>query len=328
MENNKHQKHHKGEGKNDSNIKLCDLPIDIHHKILSNLPTKEAIGTCVLSKSWLNKWKGINVIDLEESDEPNKRQQFVDFVEKLLVACNTSSLKKFSLLFEVGDETPRLNAWLAVFVNPMIEELSLKLDRVEEPLVLPQHFFTSETLTKFELSMQQVISLPPSTISFKNLVTLTLKNVIFPSNYYTARFFLGLPSLKEITLIDCNWKNAGYIIICCSSLQTVFIREWKDEEEDDENHNNEEEDHDDQNNHGKIAIYATKLLTFLYDGDMINDYSLIFTTMVTNATIEVHQHHNKKLCACYFMFKLFTALCNVAKLSLTYFAVEVRGLIF
>jgi len=135
----------------------------------------------------------INGIDLKlDEGAPEKRQHFIDFVENLLmVGKNRSSLKKFSLLFEVGKEFPRVNKWLNVFVNPMIEELNLELERVEKPLVLPHQFFTSEKLTKFQLSMRQVIKIP-STINFKNHVTLTLKHVIFPSSYCAQEFFIGL----------------------------------------------------------------------------------------------------------------------------------------
>jgi len=93
-----------------------------------------------------------------------------------MVCKNKSSLKKLSLLFEVGNEFSRVNKWLNVFVNPMIEELNLEFERVEKPLVLLHQFFTSKKLTKFQLSMQQIIKFH-STINFKNLVSLTSKHV-------------------------------------------------------------------------------------------------------------------------------------------------------
>jgi len=49
--------------------------------------------------------------------------------------------------------------------------------------------------------------------------------------------------LKELTLINCNWKKVGSLTIVCELLQRLFIQEWADE---DDNHSDniegEEED--------------------------------------------------------------------------------------
>jgi len=77
----------------------------------------------IIGGRWVDQWKGINEIDLKlDEGALEKRQLFIDFVDKLLIVCkNRSSLKKLSLLFEVGKEFSRVNKWLNVFVNPMIE---------------------------------------------------------------------------------------------------------------------------------------------------------------------------------------------------------------
>jgi len=54
--NNKSQNHHEGHGKSESIMKLCDLHDEILQKILSSLPTKEAVATSVLSKRWVDQW--------------------------------------------------------------------------------------------------------------------------------------------------------------------------------------------------------------------------------------------------------------------------------
>jgi len=129
----------------------------------------------------------------------------------------------------------------------------------------------------------------PIAINFQNLVTLTLKRVIFPDNHRTSIFFYGLPSLKDLTLLDCDWKKVGSVTIVCPSLQNLFLREWKGEDEDeyddDDNHSDhEEEDVEDvddvfeaafQNinyHHGDINIVANELVTFSYEGNLVNDY--------------------------------------------------------
>ncbi|KAK7308169.1 hypothetical protein VNO77_41766 [Canavalia gladiata] len=321
MSSNKRQKHHEGEGKNESSIRLGDLPDVILQEIISSLPTKDAVRTSVLSKRWVDQWMDISKIVLEE-ETLEKRQQFIDFVGKLLVVCNSSRLKSFSLAFEVGEDAPRVNEWLCGFIKSNIEELNLDFERVEKPLVFPDHLFTSESLTKFQLSMQHVINLP-SPINFQNLRVMTLKHIIFPDSSPTQHLFSSCPSLEELTLIDCNWTNVRAVCIACPLLRKLIIREWKDDDDDDSVKSDDENEAAGQNvpTHCQIVITGSNLKTFSYDGDLINDYFLYRTTSVTDATVEVHPA-DSSLHAGYFVFKLLKALSNVEKLSFTDFAAE------
>ncbi|XP_061354565.1 F-box/LRR-repeat protein At3g26922-like [Gastrolobium bilobum] len=309
--NNKHHKKHQ------RSMNICDLPDEILQEIISNLSTKEAVQTSILSKRWIDQWMNISKIELEEG-APEKRQKIVDFVGKLLVVCSPSNLKKFSLLFEVGADAPLVNRWLCGFINPNIQELNLDFERVEESLVFPNHLFTSETLIKFQLCMQQVINLP-SFICFRSLRTLTLKDVIFPATCSTQNLFSNCPSLEELNLTDCNWMNVRNVCIACPLLQRVIIREWKDDYKDDDNHSDNGQG---VPNFCRIVIMGTNLKTFSYDGDLLNDYFLHSATSVVNAIVQVHPADNNNLVAGVFVFKLLKAVPNVQKLSLNDSAAE------
>jgi hypothetical protein len=340
---NKIQKNYEGDVKNEgTRTFLCDLPDDLLQKIITYISIKEAVATSTLSKRWENQWIGNYKSNMELIQGLFlNRQHFIDFVEKLYKHCKDDNPRIVSLSFEVGNDFRRVNKWLSAFINPMIEELNLELDRIKKPLVLPNHFFTSRKLTKFRLSMKQVIKIP-SNINFQNLVTLTLKNVtILPNNQSTQKFFICFPSLKELTLIECDWKKVGSLTIICEELQKLYIREWEfeaEEEEDDdddeeEEEEDEEEDVEEQNEeinfeHGEIGFHAPKLLTFAYLGDLINDYFLFSTTSITDASIEVHENNNSTLHAGNFVSKIFNTLIRVEKLSITDFALEVCILFF
>ncbi|CAJ2673400.1 unnamed protein product [Trifolium pratense] len=311
---NKSQKNYEGDGKNFNRI-LSDLPDEMLQKIITYISIKEAVATSILSTRWKYQWIGNYKSNMELNEGLfSKRQDFIDFAEKLYKICNNSNPQKVSLILKVGNEFRRVNKWLSAFVNPMIiEELNLELDGIKNPLVLPNEFFTSKTLTIFQLSMRQVIKIPSSTINFQKLVTLTLKNVIFPNHHCTQKFFVGLPSLKELTLIECDWKKVGSLTIICEVLQKLFIREWENEE-----NVEEQNDHD----HRELGFHAPKLLTFSYDGDLINYYFLFSTTSITDASIEVNENNNSTLQADYFVSKLFPSLIGVERLSISDFALE------
>ena len=44
------------------------LPESIISDILSLLPTKEAVRTCVLSKNWINRWTSITKLQLDDNE--------------------------------------------------------------------------------------------------------------------------------------------------------------------------------------------------------------------------------------------------------------------
>nr|KYP67374.1 hypothetical protein KK1_013702 [Cajanus cajan] len=182
--------------------------------------------------------------------------------------------------------------------------------------------FSSKSLIHFHLTMPQVINLPPS-IYFPNLKTLTLRYVIFPDTTPTQKLFSSCSSLEHLALVDCNWSKVRAVNIACSSLESVSIREWRD---DDEAAKPDDENEPDVQNDAPCRITITgssNLKTFSYDGDLINDYFLNSSAAITDGTVEVHTTTNDDLDAGHFVFKLLKALSNVEKLSITDFAVQV-----
>ncbi|RYQ93851.1 hypothetical protein Ahy_B09g100079 isoform C [Arachis hypogaea] len=313
----------KGEGKVEveSSFSICDLPDAILQLIISSLPTKEAIRTSILSKRWEHLWRDISKIELEEG-ELEERRQFMQFVTRLLVTCNCSSVKKFSLSCIVGEDANLVNEWLSGFINPKIEELSLQFEEIPEPLVFPDQLFTCATLTEFKLDMQHVLKLP-SSVHFRCLRTLTLSNIIFSDTYSTQRLFSGCPALEDLSLIDCNLKNVEVFCIYSPLLRRIYIRENEDDMLD-------EDDDDDTGglnvtNSCKVLIVGTNLKSFAYHGDCMNEYFLVHSTLVIDASIQVQvppecywdRDNTWEIDSGNFTFRLLKMLPNVEKLSMS-----------
>lgn len=305
----------KGKGKEESRIVIDDLPDPILQLIVSSLSTKEAVRTGILSKRWANLWKDIPRITLREGDHQN-RQQFVDFVRRLLVVRDCSKLEMLSLCCKVGDDTSLVNEWLHAFINPKIQELSLDFDNVEEPLVFPDHLFTCATLTWFRLSMNRIFDLP-SSIHFQSLRKLILMHVILPDGSSTQRLFSSCPSLEDLALMDCDWENVT-TDVCISSpmLQTLTITEWDE----------------DWGRNGlkrrKVVIIGNNLKSISLGGDVSNDYFLLNSTSVTDASIELQAPDvwwtdDWKIDTGYFIFRLLREIPKVEKLSFSENVLEV-----
>ncbi|KAK7269985.1 hypothetical protein RIF29_22823 [Crotalaria pallida] len=316
MSNEIQEEHHEGEGEGveESDTKICDLPDELLQLIISSLSTKDAFRTSILSKRWVDLWKKISKIQLEEG-EPEKREQFLDFVWRLLLDFDCSNLKKFSLSCEVGEDAPQINQWLHGFINPTkIEELNLDLKGIEEPLVFPDYLFTCGTLTEFQLCMKHIFQIP-SRVHFDGLKNLILENIIFPDSSTTQPFFDGCPCLEELDLLNCSWLNVKHVCISSPLLQKLIISEGAgdDDDEDDLGGPN-------VSNCCNIVISGTNLKSFSYDGDFRNVYSLYSSSSVIDAVVKVQAHEwwNE---GCYrdvgySAFSFLKGLSNVEKLHI------------
>jgi len=301
---------HKGE----RSTELGDLPNEILQEIISKLPIKNAIQTAVISKNWENQWKNMSKVKLVGRGY-RERKEFTKFVDKLVAVLNTSCIKILSLSYDFCDDSPMVNGWLSAFIKPTIQELSLDFESLEDPLTFSDSLFRSKDLTHFHLNMPQIIMLP-SYICFPSLSTLSFRDVVFPDSLSTQRLFTGCPSLKKLSLIDCNWSNVETVHIACPMLQILIIREWEDDQIDSVA--------PDDPTDCRIVITADNLKTFTYDGDFLNDYVLdCNTSSITNGAVEVHPPPIDSMDAGFFVLKLLKALSEVEKLSISDFAAEV-----
>ncbi|MED6168716.1 hypothetical protein PIB30_014181 [Stylosanthes scabra] len=304
----------KGEGKVERRFGICDLPDEILQLIITSLRTKEAIRTSILSKRWQHLWKGISKIELKEG-KLKERKQFMHFVTRLLVACNCSGLKKFSLSCNVRKDANLVNEWLCGFINPKIEELSLQFEEIQEPLIFPDQLFTCATLTNFHLDMPYIFKLP-SSIHFQCLQTLSLSNIIFPDTS-TQQLFSGCPALEDLYLLDCNLKNVQALRICSPLLRRIYIWEIEDDECD--------IDGLDVSNCCEVLINGNNLKSFHYQGDCVNEYFVYDSSLVIDASIQIHErleYYLKsdptwQIAAGNFTFRLLKMLPNVEKLSMS-----------
>ncbi|CAG7906941.1 unnamed protein product, partial [Brassica rapa] len=76
--------------------RISNLPDELLCHVLSFLPTKNAALTSVLSKRWLNLWKLVPNLDIDDSLK-EIRQSFIDFVDRVLAMQGDSPINNFAL---------------------------------------------------------------------------------------------------------------------------------------------------------------------------------------------------------------------------------------
>lgn len=220
-------KNHKlSESKSD---KISVLPDCLLHYILSLIPTKDAVATCILSKRWKFLWTSVPNIDFDDALlymnadfwYPVEVTRFMNFVERVLLLRDSSSIKKFRLSCRVCFSASRVHAWVSAAVMHDVEELDLCFF-VDKPFMLPLCVFHSKSLTVLKLEMNCELELPNS-ISFPSLKTLDLCLVTFVDDESVEKLFSNCPLLQELSILDCEWANLMNVTISIPTLKSLTI---------------------------------------------------------------------------------------------------------
>ncbi|CAL9234219.1 unnamed protein product [Arabidopsis halleri] len=181
-----------------------NLPEEVLCHILSFLTTKEAALTSVLSKRWLNLWKLVPNIDIDDSvflyPEEGKREKegilqcFMDFVDKVLALQGDSPIERFSLKCETGIDKDRVNGWICNVLRRGVSDLELSLD-----------------YSGYDSDSDEIYCLPEELFESKTLVDLKLRSEEYGVNWWRGGEYTCLPLLKTLE-IDAEW-------ITCDELE-------------------------------------------------------------------------------------------------------------
>lgn len=225
----KQQKVSEGQNIDNGDDKMSHLPDCILHHILSFLPTKEAVATCILSKRWKFLWTSVPSIDFDDSLLYSSRGNiwqshvihFMNFVERVLLLRDASSIKKFRLSCRVCFSAFHVHEWVSAAIRHNVQELDLCLF-VDEPFMLPSCVFDNASLKIVKFEMNCILQLP-TYISFPRLQKLQLCLVTFPKGNSIQKLFSSCPCLEELAVLDCEWMNLSRITISIPSLKSLTI---------------------------------------------------------------------------------------------------------
>ncbi|PHT43934.1 hypothetical protein CQW23_17959 [Capsicum baccatum] len=296
--------------------KISNLPDSILLHILSYLPTRDVVGTCILSTRWKTLWICVDSIDFDDSylyssavfGYPMKVTCFMDFVHRVLQLREESNLKKFRLSCRVCFSALHVSSWLSAVIRHNIQDLDLCLF-VEEPFMLPQCVFSSKTLTSLKLEMNCVLELPTSTF-FPFLKILHLCLVTFRDDSSTQRLFSSCPMLSELAILDCEWMNLKQVAISISSLKSLIIDDLPFFGSTDDL------------NGCEIEIDASNLGFLKYSGYLSNEICLYNLSPSVNASIHIPILYEKRNQIAFRAVKLFRGLHKISAAKISSRAIE------
>ncbi|EOA26183.1 hypothetical protein CARUB_v10019621mg [Capsella rubella] len=204
--------------------RISNLPDDVRCHILSFLPTKQVAMTSVLSKSWLNLWKRVPNLDINDSEflhpeegkgeRENIRESFVSFVDSVLATQGDSPIDKFSLKCITGVHPDSVNRWICNVLQRGVSDLNLftdftDKDTEENDYRLPLEMFVSKKLVKLKLRSERCVNWWHLDIgaSLPKLKSLLIdSDLIFCGEM--ERFLPYFPVLEEIHMANMEWQES------------------------------------------------------------------------------------------------------------------------
>ncbi|XP_076934688.1 FBD-associated F-box protein At4g10400-like [Bidens hawaiensis] len=170
--------------------RISRLPEEIQSHILSLMPTKFAVQTCVLSKRWRYTWMSVTNLDFDDK-APFCFKNLETFVDRVLGFCKSSQIESFRLDFSTLCFQPCVSNWIDKAIMLKVRELDIQY----KLLKLPSSVFTCTTLTKLKIGL----GIPIGPALLPCLKTLDVE--VYYNPFLNAfKLIAGSPMLENLSL--------------------------------------------------------------------------------------------------------------------------------
>ncbi|KAM7258102.1 hypothetical protein ACFE04_013843 [Oxalis oulophora] len=207
--------------------RISKLPDEVLCCVLSQLPTKEAVATSVLSKRWEHIWTSTPNLDfsdclLRSKDYETEIWMFKDYVDNVLFHHDGAVIEKCSLSCYSRYASDYLYAWICAVMCCGVQEFILNSTRLESEIKdFPWTVFTCKTLVVLKITGRFILNLPSCILP--NLKTLHLDSVIYVDDDSVQRLFSGCPSLEELDIRRSSWDGMLILNVSIPLLKRLSI---------------------------------------------------------------------------------------------------------
>ncbi|KAH0906604.1 hypothetical protein HID58_038431 [Brassica napus] len=186
--------------------KISRFPDELLVKVLTFLPTKEAVSTSILSKRWEHIWKWLPKLEYDDQHySESERKRLRCFIVRSLPLHKAHVIESLRLKLSNSHYfKPQVIKWIvATAVSRNVRELDISYSSYPEKLIiLPSNLYTSKSLVVLKLSDWILLAVPPM-VCLPSLKTLQLQqrlSLFIPFDYGIDGLVIKTPSLKYFKL--------------------------------------------------------------------------------------------------------------------------------
>ncbi|XP_024013611.1 putative F-box/FBD/LRR-repeat protein At1g22000 [Eutrema salsugineum] len=224
--------------------RISALPDDLLVRILSLVPTKDAVPTMILSKRWRSIWTMVPALQYLEINNGTRGIVIAGLLGRLLDRLFGKSDQKprciwrfidgslqhhkahvlETLAILIGGHCPvntDVGKWIVNAVDRRVRELSFFLSWSAEPTRLPTCLYTCDTLVSMGLYDKVLVDVP-SPACFPSLKALGLYHVLYKDEDSIVRFLSSCPILKHLAVHRHYYDNVKRFKIKVPSLEIFW----------------------------------------------------------------------------------------------------------
>nr|CAB3502666.1 unnamed protein product [Digitaria exilis] len=205
-----------------SRTRLVSLPREIHERIISFLPIRDAVRTSAVYRAWRHRWKSAPGLahDWDCDEDPSH-------VDTVLAhySCPVSSF-----FFDLPEAYfQRADDWIPLLAAKEVEKLTFHFsqdnDDEDRPHYMDVSVFSCQKLTSLNLIGCDIPAAPLDLAGFPNLTKLFLEGVGFPDNGVRGleALIAGSPLLQLLWLEMLRFHGSEEWVIQAPNLQDLTI---------------------------------------------------------------------------------------------------------
>lgn len=298
----------------DSKDRLSELPDPLLLSILSFLPTRDAVGTTLLSKRWDGLWT--TAPRLSFLSVPASLHKFRNFVNGVIALWKGTTLLRFNLALRFNSDVDSwlisdIDSWLHFAIEKRVEELCLHHMHPNYYLCTeyypPQLLYSCSSITKLTLvSCSLKIE---ENVKWNQLQSLVIREAESLSENALDHILCGAPRLEvlELQIMDTSHN----LNIRSSSLKSLNIMRYPNQHHDDE----EEE----EANESMLRICAPNLVTLEISGVPCR-MCLLSVPSLTNLILGFKKRDHVE--DILMLRELFLSLLHVEEITLSYWCIK------
>ncbi|XP_061371748.1 F-box/LRR-repeat protein At3g26922-like [Gastrolobium bilobum] len=210
----------RGKQSENNEDRLSDLTDCVLIHLMSFVPTKDAVRTCVLSRRWKDLWKRLPTLVLHYSHF-GAVARLNKFVARVLSFRDGSvPVHHFDIYFNGRVPPQHVKRVLRYALSHNVKQLKLSFDCDLD--WQPPGLFFCQTLTSLDLEVFSRFNSFPKSLNLPALTSLRLYNFVFGDSELLEPFS-SCPKLKTLVIDNCDVRDTQTLCISNATLVNLTV---------------------------------------------------------------------------------------------------------